>query len=263
VTVFGLRWEALRLDERRRNQAAYKTQRLLSAAAIAVCVATFASLAHSADPDLDRGAELFMSDCARCHEVGADAKHKVGPHLDLIFERIAGTAVGFRYSKALIDAGDNGLHWTEDTLSAYIEKPRTYIKGNRMSYRGMADASDRANLIAWLKRATNALPSQTLSQEASLSDTAAPGFTAEILSIDGDPDYGEYLAGDCVTCHQPSGAAEGIPSIVGVPKDYFIRALVEYKTNVRTNEVMKIRVQNLGNEEIAHLAAYFASLEPQ
>ena len=80
---------------------------------------------------------------------------------------------------------------------------------------------------------------------------------------EGDPEYGEYLAGECVTCHQPSGHADGIPSIVGLPKDYFVRALFEYKTNVRSNEVMKLRVANLANEEIAALAAYFSGLEPQ
>ena len=81
--------------------------------------------------------------------------------------------------------------------------------------------------------------------------------------MEGDPEYGEYLAGECVTCHQETGHADGIPSIVGVPKDYFIRALFEYKNNIRSNEVMKLRVANLTNEEIAALAAYFNGLEPQ
>jgi cytochrome c553 len=64
--------------------------------------------------------------------------------------------------------------------------------------------------------------------------------------LEGDPEYGEYLAGECVTCHQATGHADGIPSIVGLPKDYFvIRSLFEYRTNVRSNEVMKLRVANL------------------
>jgi cytochrome c len=71
------------------------------------------------------------------------------------------------------------------------------------------------------------------------------------------------LSGDCVTCHQTTGQVAGIPSIVGLPKDYFIRAMFEYKTNVRSNEVMKLRVANLANEEIAALAAYFGSLQPK
>ena len=86
---------------------------------------------------------------------------------------------------------------------------------------------------------------------------------AAFLQIEGDREFGEYLAGECVTCHQASGqSAGGVPAIVGMPREYFIEALFEYKTNVRSNEVMKLRVVNLENEDIAALAAYFESLQP-
>lgn len=209
------------------------------------------------------GEALFRKNCASCHQVGAGAKNKVGPHLDLIIGRVAGKVPEFRYSKAVRKAGDEGLVWDADSISTFIEKPRTFIKGNRMSFRGLPDADDRSALVTWLANTSDALPTDDLSQSASASSGLAPGFADEILSIAGDPEYGEYLSGDCVTCHQVSGQAEGIPSIVGVPSDYFVRALVEYKTNVRSNEVMKNRVANLSNEEIAALAAYFGGLEPQ
>ena len=90
-----------------------------------------------------------------------------------------------------------------------------------------------------------------------------PGFDEAILSLEGDPEYGEYLPGECVTCHQQSGRADGIPSIIGLPKDYFSKSIFEYRANIRSNEVMKVRVQNLSNEEIAALAAYYAQLEPE
>jgi len=218
----------------------------------------------SADEALSKlGEGLFERDCARCHQVGIDAKNKVGPHLDQIIGRTAGTVDSFRYSKALRTAGEDGLIWDAATLDQYIEKPRSFIKGNRMSYRGMASAKDRKALLAWLGSISKAEPSENLDVSASASAGQAPGFADEILMINGDVAYGEYLAGDCVTCHQISGQVEGIPSIVGVPPDYFVRALVEYKTNIRTNEVMKNRVVNLSNEEIAALAAYFGSIEPQ
>lgn len=209
------------------------------------------------------GQKLFESQCARCHQVGEGAKNKVGPHLDQLFGRVAGSVEAFRYSKALVKAGEDGLIWDDATISAYIEKPRDFIKGNRMSYRGMDNAEQRESLLKWLASVSAAMPSEDLSQSASASEGQAPGFVTEILALEGDPDYGEYLSGDCVTCHQVTGQVEGIPSIVGIPKDYFIRAMVEYKTNVRTNEVMKNRVVNLNNEEIAALAAYFGELQPQ
>jgi cytochrome c len=87
-------------------------------------------------------------------------------------------------------------------------------------------------------------------------------MVTEILSMTGDRAYGEYLGGECVTCHQLSGASDGIPSIVGHAADYIIQALVEYKLGVRTNEVMRIRTSRLAKDEIAALAAYFAGLEP-
>ena len=93
--------------------------------------------------------------------------------------------------------------------------------------------------------------------------SAVVGFAESVLALEGDPAFGEYLSGDCVTCHQVSGNADGIPSIIGIPKDYFVRALFEYKNNIRQNEVMKSRVVNLSNEEIAALAAYFETLKPQ
>jgi cytochrome c len=247
---------------RQGNQSGYKKLAICLTALALGCVWN-AAVSRADEALANRGESLFSKECARCHQVGIEAKNKVGPHLDLIIGRTAGTVENFRYSKALKKAGEGGLDWDESSLDQYIEKPRTFIKGNRMSYRGMSKPEDRKALLAWLKSISEAKPSQNLEVSASASAGQAPGFADEILKIEGDTEYGEYLSGDCVTCHQISGQVSGIPSIVGVPMDYFVRALVEYKTNVRTNEVMKNRVVNLSNEEIAALAAYFGGLEPQ
>lgn len=204
------------------------------------------------------GAALFRG-CAGCHEIGEGARNKVGPHLDGLMGRKAGSLDGFSYSKAMKAAGEDGLVWDAAALDAYLEKPRDFIKGNRMSFRGMAKAEDRQALIAWLSVTSVASPSAA--KDATLDHT--PGFADIVLAMEGDPEYGEYLAGECVTCHQASGHADGIPSIVGLPADYFVRSLFAYKNNIRQNEVMKLRVANLTNEEIAALAAYFGSIRPE
>lgn len=218
--------------------------------------ATGSAFAQEGDPE--RGEQVYKA-CKACHQVGAGARNGVGPHLDGLFERTAGAIEGFKYSSAMKKLGAEGLVWNEFTLDQYLEKPRAYVPGTRMSYLGMADSRDRTDVIAYLK---------ALSREAPAEDpTKANGDRPEIgsvaMQLEGDPEYGEYLSSECVTCHQISGRADGIPSIIGWPKEPFIRALFEYKTNVRSHQVMQNMTVNLGNEEIAALAAYFGSLDPQ
>jgi cytochrome c553 len=96
-----------------------------------------------------------------------------------------------------------------------------------------------------------------------LADTpSSPSVSPEvssILELSGDAAYGAYLAGECVTCHRASGGA-GIPPIAGLPAEYLVTALVEYRSGTRTNEVMVTTASRLGDAEIAALAAHFSEL---
>ncbi len=74
--------------------------------------------------------------------------------------------------------------------------------------------------------------------------------------------YGEYLASECVTCHQVSGAASAIPSISGWPEAQFIAVTNSYKNKERDNVVMQTIAGRLTAEDVAALAAYFGSLAP-
>ena len=93
---------------------------------------------------------------------------------------------------------------------------------------------------------------------AASTETQQEKFT-EILAK-ADPAYGEYLAGQCVTCHAPTGAAEGIPHIHGLPDVYLVQSLLEYKTSSegRTNPAMVNIAKNLSDEEVGSLAKYFS-----
>ena len=79
----------------------------------------------------------------------------------------------------------------------------------------------------------------------------------------GDTEYGEYLSAECVTCHQLSGAEDGIPPIIGWDEASFIAVLKSYKQKERENPAMQLVTSNLGEEEMKALAAYFFKLEPK
>ena len=83
---------------------------------------------------------------------------------------------------------------------------------------------------------------------------------AEILNLDGDRDYGEYLASDCKTCHEADGGGDGIPNIHGRPKIQLITLLYAYREKIKLNPVMQMQAGRLTNEEIVALAAYFEGL---
>lgn len=88
-----------------------------------------------------------------------------------------------------------------------------------------------------------------------LTVTGAGGASA------GDAAFGEYLSGECVTCHRLDGQDQGIPAIVGWPSDQFVAVLQSYKTKDRRNPVMQNIAGRLSDEEMAALAAYFESLK--
>ena len=88
-----------------------------------------------------------------------------------------------------------------------------------------------------------------------------PVLSAEVLAIVGDRDYGEYLSSDCKTCHQVDGSYDGIPSITHWHEEDFVIAMHAYKQKLRPHPVMQMMAARLSDEEIAALAAYFATIE--
>lgn len=208
--------------------------------------------------DPEKGAVVFKK-CKSCHQVGESAKNRVGPQLNGIFGRPAGSLEDVKYSKSMKRAGDEGLIWTEETLDAFIENPKALVSKTRMSFRGIADKADRGDVLAYLR---------VYSDDPANIPEAEPTATATdhdldpaILALKGDADYGEYLASECMTCHQASGSNDGIPGISGWPTEDFAIAMHAYKRKLRPHPVMQMMAGRLNAEEIASLAAYFKDLE--
>jgi cytochrome c len=101
-----------------------------------------------ADGDAARGEKKF-EECAACHKIEG-GQNDMGPNLHGVFGRKAGTLADFRYSPAL---KRSGIVWTAQTLDAYLADPQKAVPANRMPYAGLADANDRADLIAYLQKA--------------------------------------------------------------------------------------------------------------
>ena len=94
------------------------------------------------------GAIVFHQ-CQLCHVITA-GQNRVGPSLHGVVGRHSGIVPGYTYSSA---NKNSGIVWTEDKLFAYLENPRAYVPGTKMSFAGLKNPQDRADVIAYLKTA--------------------------------------------------------------------------------------------------------------
>ena len=117
-----------------------------------ICI--FAAIAFSGSigaanaQDAALGEKVFLK-CKACHQIGEGAKNAVGPVLNGIVGRKAGTYPDYSYS----DANKNsGLTWDEATLKEYLKNPRAKVEGTKMIFPGLPKDEDIDNVIAYLKQ---------------------------------------------------------------------------------------------------------------
>jgi len=91
----------------------------------------------------------FRKWCLPCHDAGADAKIKLGPPLNGIEGRAAGSFAGYNYSDAV---KGSGITWNEALFKEYIGNPMQKIPGTRMAFAGVRDAKEVEDLWAYLKQ---------------------------------------------------------------------------------------------------------------
>ena len=98
--------------------------------------------------DVEAGESSFKK-CLPCHDIGDDARNKVGPLLNGLAGRKSGTVEGFSYS----DANKNsGLTWDEATFKDYIKDPRAKIPGTKMIFPGIKNEKESENLWAYISQ---------------------------------------------------------------------------------------------------------------
>ncbi len=149
-----------------------------------------------AKADVAHGETVFKK-CAACHTVNAGGANGIGPNLHGVVGEAIGKGVGgFAFSEALTAVGGT---WTFDQLNAWLESPRKFAPGTKMTFAGLGDPQDRADIIAYLNTQGSNLPFPPPPAEG--AEEGGDGAAADGVKAEEEP------VGDAVGDQEP--AAEG------------------------------------------------------
>ena len=121
-------------------------KKLISSALIVLASSAFVPAALAQDADAGKAS---FNKCLACHAIGEEAKNKVGPELNGLDGRKAGTAPDYNYS----DANKNsGITWNEANFKEYIKDPKAKVPGTKMAFAGIKNETEVNNLWAYLSK---------------------------------------------------------------------------------------------------------------
>lgn len=124
-----------------------------------------------ASADVAAGEKVFAK-CAACHTVNQGGANGIGPNLyATVGEGIGQGKGGFAFSEALKSKGGE---WSFDNLDHWLKSPREFAPGTKMTFAGLSNPADRANLIAWLNTQGSNLPLPAADAASAAADNAAP-----------------------------------------------------------------------------------------
>ncbi len=167
-----------------------------------------------AGSDVAKGEKVFAK-CMSCHSINSGGANGIGPNLfGVVGKPIGKHAAGFAYSG---DLAGHGGDWTFENLNHWLTSPRAFAAGTKMTFAGLSDAADRANLIAYLNSQGSNLPLPAADAPAAEGGAAAAP-TVDSLVASADPVKGEKSFAKCTSCHSVTqGGANGIgPNLYGV-----------------------------------------------
>ncbi|GAA4217165.1 hypothetical protein GCM10022253_15070 [Sphingomonas endophytica] len=169
----------------------------------AAAAVPIASLLGSADPA--KGAEVFKK-CAACHTINQGGANGIGPNLyGTLGEPIGQGKGGFAFSDALKSVGGN---WDFEKMNAWLTSPRKFANGTKMTFAGLGNAEDRANIIAYLNQ-----------QGSNLPLPAAPAAGAAAPTDPAVANVTEATKGDTADLANTGTPASGAPSIDPAAKE--------------------------------------------
>lgn len=120
--------------------------------------------------DVAKGAETFKK-CTSCHNATAGGANAIGPNLHAIFGRAKGGLAGFDYSAGMKAKGGN---WDFASMNEWLQNPKKYVEGTKMSFAGLSKGSDRADVIAYLNSQGSNLPMPAVEPAQGEDKPAAP-----------------------------------------------------------------------------------------
>lgn len=110
--------------------------------------------APAAAGNAENGEDVFKK-CRACHLVGDGAKDTVGPNLNGVIGRKAGTSETYKlYSDSMKELGAKGATWDDANLDSYLTNPKVLVPQGKMAFAGLKEKSDRDDVIAYLKKFT-------------------------------------------------------------------------------------------------------------
>jgi len=196
--------------------------------ATVIALTLIPTISSAAEGNALKGEELFQQ-CIACHKVGDGAEAGVGPALNHVFGRQAGSAEGFKYSEAMQTKGvQESLIWDEQSLYIFLAGPDRYVPGTIMGFEGLRTEKQIKDVLAYLIQYSpayepgsgkivpaNIASSAALPKQADdADDEEAPDFTdAFLASADAIANGGELWAKQCRHCHGSSAYPGKAPKL--------------------------------------------------
>jgi cytochrome c len=144
--------------------------------------------------------EALFSKCVSCHSINAGGPNAIGPNIHGVMGKPLGKVAGFAYSPALLEKGGT---WDWAAMDAWLANPKRYIPGTKMSFAGLSNPEDRANIIRYINDQGSNLPvppppaADAAAASADVGNTAAAALSGSenaSAAAPGEPPSGNVTA---------------------------------------------------------------------